>query len=312
MDRKILAIVQKGLQLDNEVIERIANYFDSHEKVYPFELAEKFKVNYKKTLQIFAVLVREEYLVKRYRFFCPSCNNMQEETLPELEVSEHTVTCSMTVHISIRAYLQTPVISNQYLPLDGILYAALTRKTLGEKLISKASESNVRACIGITLPLKKGGQKNEMWFYHCSFAQWSHDVKEDTSFKVKQGDWLRHDSYLKGTKQIDTSRGKYKNYQLKFYYRAASFVEWYCIGNPIDIAELLNHCTGIGKNTGDGWGQVLRWEIKDWQEDWSVRGPGNKLMRAVPLPDQKGRGFVYGLRPSYWNPRHQFLCKMPD
>lgn len=116
MDRKILAIVQKELQLDNEVIERIANYFDSHEKVYPFELAEKFKVNYEKTLQIFAVLVREEYLVKRYGLCCPRCNNMQEETFPAFEYSEGSVSCSMTVHIetfpTIKAALTAHLNSN--------------------------------------------------------------------------------------------------------------------------------------------------------------------------------------------------------
>ena len=82
-----------------------------------------------------------------------------------------------------------------------------------------------------------------------------------------------------------------------------------------DLYEEYNRivfCTGIGKNTGDGWGQVKNWEVTEWPEDWSIRGFNNKLMRNVPLKDQEGRGFLYGVRPSYWNTRHQFLCKMPE
>ena len=46
--------------------------------------------------------------------------------------------------LRIRAYLQTGVISDQFLPLDGILYYHLTRDMMGEKVISKPGESNIR------------------------------------------------------------------------------------------------------------------------------------------------------------------------
>lgn len=94
-------------------------------------------------------------------------------------------------------------------------------------------------------------------------------------------------------------------------YRIAQYIDWYCVGWTEEIIDLLRFCTHIGKNTGDGWGAVLRWEVTEWPEDWSIRGPQNKLMRAVPLQQDKN-GFMYGLRPSYWNPRHQFICKMPQ
>ena len=37
--------------------------------------------------------------------------------------------------LRIRAYLQTPVISDQYLPLDSILYYHLVRREVGEKRV---------------------------------------------------------------------------------------------------------------------------------------------------------------------------------
>lgn len=213
-------------------------------------------------------------------------------------------------NLRIRAYLSTGVISDQYLPLDGVLYYHLVRREMGESIITKSRESNIREGANITLPIKKSGPKNEFWFYACSFAQFSNSVAEDSSFKVKTGDWLRHSDYFDAKKKIDVQRGKFKAAHIKLYYRHCSYIDWYCIGCPIQLSVLLQFCTNIGKDAGDGWGQVLKWEITEWPEDWSIRGMGNKLMRSVPM--QNRSGFLYGLRPSYWNPRHISVCKMPD
>lgn len=216
-------------------------------------------------------------------------------------------------NLRIRAYIQTPIISDQYLPLDSILYYHLVRREVGEKTHSLSGESNVRKGMNITLPIKKRGPKNDYWYYACSFAQWAENVVEDSSFKVKQGDWLRHSEHLSDkVRKVDNQRGKYKAYHIKMYYRHVTHIDWYCVGWPDKIAELLKFCTHLGKNTGDGWGAVLKWEIVEWPEDWSVYGFNGKLMRNLPKLDQENGGFLYGLRPSYWNSRHQFYCRMPD
>jgi hypothetical protein len=214
----------------------------------------------------------------------------------------------MFKQLRIRAYPRSGIISDQFLPLDGILYYQAVRAKFGERDISKPGESHTRKTAGIVLPIKLTGKKDETWFYSCSFAQWSHDLVEDSSFKVKRPDFLEFGNYLKEHKRVSMSGGKYKSYHIKVYYRFASYVEWYLVGKPAEIAALLRFCTHIGKDAGDGWGEVQRWEIVDWPEDWSIRGPGNKLMRAVPWRESS---FLYGLRPSYWNQRHIFPCKMP-
>lgn len=211
--------------------------------------------------------------------------------------------------LRIRAYLQTGVISDQFLPLDGILYYHLVREEMGEQIISKPGESNIREGANITLPIKRAGSRNEAWFYHCSFAQWPHNTLEDQTFYVKRFD-LNYSGLLdEKVKKVDTSRGQYKAYHVNVYYRHAEYVEWYCVGIPDKLEHLLQFCTHIGKKTAQGWGSVLRWEVKEWPEDWGIRGQGGKLMRAVPTPKD---GFLYGIRPSYWNERHIFPCLMPD
>jgi CRISPR type IV-associated protein Csf3 len=212
--------------------------------------------------------------------------------------------------LRVRAYLQSGVISDQYLPLDSVLYYHMVRRKMGVEDISKPMESSIRECQSITLPIKKAGPKSDAWFYHCSFAQWSSDVIEDSSFKVKSGDWLRHSDFLDDkTKKVDIQRGKFKAYHIKMYYRHATYIEWYCTAWHEELCELLKFSTTIGKNGGDGWGSVLKWVVDEVDEDWAIRNDKNKLMRAVPVVESS---VTYGVRPSYWNPRHIFMCRMPD
>jgi CRISPR type IV-associated protein Csf3 len=212
-------------------------------------------------------------------------------------------------NLRIRAYLQTGVISDQFLPLDGILYYHLVRREMGVQDISLPGESNVREGANITLPILKAGPKDEAWFYACSFAQWPVQMVEDSTFFVKRFDLQLIQQLDPEVKKVITGRGRYKAYHINVYYRHAVYVEWFCVARKEELENLLKFCTHLGKKSAQGWGSVLRWEVTDWPENWSIRGTGNRLMRAVPV---MGEGFLYGVRPSYWNPRHIFPCKMPD
>jgi CRISPR type IV-associated protein Csf3 len=217
--------------------------------------------------------------------------------------------------LKIRAYMKTGVISDQYLPLDGILYYHLVRREMPEQMVSKPGESTIREGQNITLPIKRGGAKDHTWYYNCSFAQFPKNTVEDSSFKVKQGRWLKYSSHYSQSKKIDIGSGKFKNAHIKVYYRSCKYIDWYCVGDPERIADLLRFCMNLGKNFGDGWGEVLKWEIKDWPENWSIQNDKGELMRAVPLQEhhlkKNVRGYMYGVRPSYWNPRHIMPCFLP-
>ena len=215
------------------------------------------------------------------------------------------------IPLRIRAYLQTGIISDQFLPLDGVLYYHACRRELGAQSSTKPGESNVRESYGVSLPLLKCNRDSEAWFYACSFAQWPEGTitdKESYSkrFRLKYSDLI---DFQGKRGKIYGSRGRYKSYHIEVYSRHALYVDWYVCGNRENLEKLLPFCTHLGKKTSQGWGQVLRWEIEETRQDWSIRGPDNKLMRAVP---SKKHPFLYGIRPSYWNPKHQFTCLMPE
>ncbi len=212
-------------------------------------------------------------------------------------------------NLRIRAFLRSGVICDPYLPLDSIVFYHAVREKLGDQIITKSRKSTIPETLNIELPFKKLG--GDLWYYACSFAQFSKPVIEHKTFKVKKGDWIQDSDFFDGKKKIAMSRGKFKAARLTLYYKHCSFVEWFCVGDPEKIAHLLRFCTHLGKNSGDGWGEVMKWEINDFWADWSVYGKNNKLMRNIPLTDESKSGQVYGIRPSYWFPENQVICEMP-
>jgi CRISPR type IV-associated protein Csf3 len=213
--------------------------------------------------------------------------------------------------LKIRAYLQTGIISDQFLPLDGILYNIKVREIFGEQTITKPLESLVRKESGkMRLPFERENNHTLHWFYRCSFAQWPETMAEEHQTYSKRFD-LKYSGIIdfKGkTSRFDTKSGRFKNYFIKVYYRTASYVDWFVKGDKGELERLLKFVTHLGKKTSQGWGAILRWEVKKIENDFSIYKE-EKLMRAIPI---KENGFLYGIRPSYWNPKHQFICKMPE
>jgi hypothetical protein len=167
-----------------------------------------------------------------------------------------------------------------------------------------------------TLPLaiEHPGRRN--WYYRCSWAQWSQDVEGrdhwnkrfDTSFAS-----LVDFGGRRG--KIIIEQGKYKAYHMPVFYRAALWVEWYCVGDRAEIEHLLSTVTHIGKKGTQGWGRALRWEIEPIADDWSVWRDG-RLMRGIPAEDvPAGSVFnltYYGIRPSYWKADNQMWLAVPN
>lgn len=213
-------------------------------------------------------------------------------------------------NLRIRAYLQTGVVSDQFLPLDGIVYAQVVREKMGERDYTVPLANTIPEGQNINLPFRKAMMRSDAWFYKCSFAQWPQHTIEDQQTYSKRFDLKLSDiaDFGKNKARVHTSSGFYKSYHVKQYYRHALYVEWYADGDRAELERILRFCTHLGKKPGQGWGSVLRWEVMPWPEDWSVRGEGNRLMRAVPAENGK---YVYGMRPSYWLPKHQFNCVLP-
>jgi len=214
--------------------------------------------------------------------------------------------------LRVRAYLQTPVISDRFLPLDSILFNHFIRDQFGPKTITRPRESTNKEYSGQSLPIQKRNMNEPQWYYAASFAVWpesSKDGKHEFAKRFDTHEAVNYADFGKNRGKVDTQRGAFKNYFVKEYTICAPHVDWYLRADKEQIERLLPFCTHIGKKSSQGCGSVLRWEVEETAKDWYINDDKGNLMRAVP--SEKGIA-IYGIRPSYWHPRHQARVLLPS
>lgn len=206
--------------------------------------------------------------------------------------------------LCVTAYMQTAIVSELALPLDGILYYFAMAERYGQQGATHPGAEHPDKVTGISLPLARVNEEGPQWFYACSWAQWGPHVDYQSHW-VKRFD-LDLADLIDTPKRVDVASGRYKLYRMPVYCRHATLVRWYVVGHRESIEDLLALVTGIGKKAAHGWGAIARWTIEPSQ-DWSVRR-GDDLMRAIPAID----GLLIGYRPSYWLPKNQTVCAVPQ
>lgn len=221
-------------------------------------------------------------------------------------MAEHTT-------FRIRAYLQCGVISDPYLPLDALMYYLAHREALGGSPDvslpgARISEGNPGA--DELMPFGCIHRNRLHWQWACSFAQWPERVVEDKDHWACRFDAQFSDlvDFGKRRGKVSQASGRYKAHRMPVFYRHALYVEWYARGDRTKLERLLPFATHLGKKASQGWGAILRWQVDDWPEDWSMYGPGGRLMR--PRYDASST-VRYGIRPAYWLTANQFPVELP-
>lgn len=213
--------------------------------------------------------------------------------------------------LRVRAYLQTPIISDRFLPLDGIVFYHTVRDAYGPQVHTLPKQSTVKEFSGISLPFQKRNMNEEQWYYACSFAVWPSEERGSHSY-ARRFDIDEAGKYVDFGKKrgvVALDRGSFKNYFIKEYTFEVPYVDWYCRAKKEELELILPFCTHIGKKGAQGCGSVLSWEVESTDKDWYKNDDKGNVMRA--LPSNKGNA-IYGIRPSYWLPKHQTKVILPD
>jgi CRISPR type IV-associated protein Csf3 len=214
--------------------------------------------------------------------------------------------------LHITARLRTGVVCERALPLDGILLYQAMRHAYGPQ-DARLPGITLKRTEDAPVPLLIIDAGTPGWYYACSFAVWPDHTAEGKSYWEKRIDAGRMDIVDLGkTRKINIGKGEYRSYHMPIFYLSALRVEWYAVGNALEIERLLRDVWAIGKKTAQGWGRVIRWEVEPWPEDWSARRNG-ELMRAIPITGDfdKNRVTLTGFRPPYWLRENQALCQTP-
>ena len=216
--------------------------------------------------------------------------------------------------LHVRAYLRTGVVSDRYLPLDGVLLYHSARQRLGDRVAADpgATIPGQQAKVRVPIGMEHAGTPD--WYYKCSWAQWPEHAVEARDYWNKRFDLSLADliDFHGRRGRVVIEQNDYKSYHMPLYYRAALWVDWYCVGDECDIRSLLGLVTHLGKKTVQGWGRVARWAVTPIAEDRSV-WDGGRLMRGIPSHLAPGDHLQawYGVRPSYWRRENQMMLAMP-
>lgn len=206
-------------------------------------------------------------------------------------------------NLKITAYLQCGVVSNNWIPLDAILFYIAMRKRYGSQDITiPGGKQESKA--DVELPFEHREKLGE-WYYACSFAEWPELVTDGSDHWNKKFD-SRYVEYLEWTGKLVINRGQFRAYHMPVFYRHALTLTWYAVGDKKEIERLLPFVTHIGKKYSQGWGRVLSWQVDEIDKDWSEE-KANQAMRSIPAEN----GILYGIRPSYWLRENQIDCKLP-
>lgn len=118
-------------------------------------------------------------------------------------------------------------------------------------------------------------------------------------------------------KRIAITMGVNKGYRIPrpVSYLRDDLITWWCEGDEVEIRELLELVTHVGKKRSVGWGKVMRWTVEEC-ETW----PGFPVVRdgrpLRPLPvDWPGLvdpPLAYRvLTAPYWDQSREELCAVP-
>ncbi len=224
--------------------------------------------------------------------------------------------------IVITAYLRGGIISDQWLPLDGVLlYEACRQRYGGGPEASLPGRSTLSlgsdAEHAPTLPLLLI-QDGSYRYYACSFAEWGQPYQEGHDYWNKRADVGKYPDVLDTrVHKMIIEQGPYKAYHMPIFYRVAPWVRWWATGNAAKIRALLTGVLALGKKRAYGWGRVARWTVESCAEDRSV-WVNDVPQRSVPITETSaarhtagGTPIFWGYYPPYYEVENQVDCHMP-
>lgn len=219
----------------------------------------------------------------------------------------------------VTAYLQGGVVSDPWLPLDGMLaFRLIVREYAGWPEGELAGEC-LYTTLGRSLPMLPLATVTDgpFTYHHCSFAEWGQPYAEGRDYWHKlNDDGLFLDLLSPRVKRIFELGGRYKTKHMPLYYRVAPWVRWYVVGDAAALRDLLHSVKWLGKHKAAGWGRVRRWEVTPAEADYSLWRDGvpQRSIPITPAIHQLGglRRMHWGYRPFYYEACNQTLCYIPE
>lgn len=151
----------------------------------------------------------------------------------------------------------------------------------------------------VPLPVEKW-EINGQWGWKAS-ALFPGEYFESIQYWRKK---FRQNRVERMTGSANIQQGKYREYNTPMCLVVTDRMYGYVRGNIKEIKRIFKKIRYLGKKTAYGKGKVIKLEIKEIEEDWSINKDG-KAMRWLP---QKNGSRLCRCRPPYWNRIERVNC----
>lgn len=196
------------------------------------------------------------------------------------------------------------------LPIDGPLAWAWVREKDVDRVYNSIYGGKDWFDVDLSDVLKTVEVAGES-FYACSWAVFR-PVKEYITYRYRRFDTHYAERYADTGKRrggkIIVAGGTFKTWRIPLVTIITDEIKWYCVGNAERIEQLLNNVYYLGSAKAAGNGRISEWIVEPWPEDWSIYGPDDCLMRALPSPNGSK---ACSIKPPYWAPP-RLRCEVPD
>jgi CRISPR type IV-associated protein Csf3 len=136
------------------------------------------------------------------------------------------------------------------------------------------------------------------WCTSAAIADWAKDSQLEIRKKPAMNEMVR----MSEDGSVNIGAGPMKAYNLTYPTRFAERIHWYVLGQEKGLRYLLDTITHIGKKHNLGLGRVISWDVCGVDNDWSIMGPDNALMRRMPSSFDTTKYAEFGaIRAPYWH-----------
>lgn len=209
-------------------------------------------------------------------------------------------------NLKVTAFLARPFAGRFPISLDALLMYAIAQR---DRLPPDGVEFFPLQLMKIPV------EWDERGFFHASVSQIESPIRySEKSFTKRPVTIERLAKFSNCSKQLNIGSGYHKACfeTLRLQMPADLKVVWYCVGDADEILSLLQSIPGLGANSHSGEGKVLRWEIEECEEDFSLFKDG-KPMRPLPkgmFPSWRKKRWAR-LGPPYWLQEGLVECVVP-
>lgn len=211
------------------------------------------------------------------------------------------------IPLTVTAVMGSAPLVKEPLRLDAVLYYAIGRRLGRDAPAGYADKADVDV---VPLPLARVETPAGWWYAASQATPWG---SEEPVYTHKRAP-LQQALIWTSQKGVNIAAGADKSLRKRAYTRPEmSVITWTCVGDPVEVASLLELVPGLGAQVTQGYGWVREWHIapggpslEAYATDIELRHIPVTLLDRLPMGATTTRDLP--LRPPYWSRDNLVTC----